>query len=447
MLTRRVGKDQKLRLGLIIAAVVAVLVVSASVAFAQRTSTGTRFQPGAPEPGTSIPTIDVKFGQRPYADNTFYVIAMKRGWFKDVGINIVPPPYGIKDSDNALALMLKGQVDVQAMFGPTIIPTMKASNASIKMIALTDLFGGWAILANPDLHLKTVQQYMAQGLSFKKAMNKALTPLAGQTLVVAPLIDARPFVRIAFDIAGVPQPKLQVLDDSKSLVLAKAKRIKFGTPTGAPITLSFEQMGWAPLVTPFDILENMPGSPTAPWEALVATVGTAANESYIAKNPNTILRIVSVIWRTIDAIQKDPKTNLTIQAPYLNSVAGTSLDWKAIQQIFRHLDPLSNFQYQSKYCLDTKGTLYYKTAYASILRDYAKQKLIPAGKFAPDDLIWACQIFNVAVSYKHKTDTLLSSVGKKTLSPQKKELVAKAKRYYAWFDFLDAYRFAKAATA
>ena len=65
------------------------------------------FKPAPPEPGTELPQSDIKFGMRPYADNTFYIIAMKKGWFKDVGVNIVPPPYGLKVTDtNVVALLL-----------------------------------------------------------------------------------------------------------------------------------------------------------------------------------------------------------------------------------------------------------------------------------------------------------------------------------------------------
>jgi hypothetical protein len=105
--------------------------------------------------------------------------------------------------------------------------------------------------------LNTVNDYMKQGLPFKQALRKALQPLMGKTLVVAPQLSARPFVQIAFKLAGLPLPQFEVLDDSKSLVLAKSGRIDFATPEGAPITLTFEQAGWAPLVSPIDLLQNV----------------------------------------------------------------------------------------------------------------------------------------------------------------------------------------------
>ena len=54
--------------------------------------TADRFQPAAPEPGTDIPAATIKFGMRPYADNTFYIIGMKKGWFDEVGVKFEPAP-------------------------------------------------------------------------------------------------------------------------------------------------------------------------------------------------------------------------------------------------------------------------------------------------------------------------------------------------------------------
>jgi ABC-type nitrate/sulfonate/bicarbonate transport system substrate-binding protein len=76
-----------------------------------------RFTSAPPEPGTDIPASAIKFGMRPYADNTFYVIGMKKGWFQDVGITFDPSPYGLKANDsNVTTLLLNGQLDIISEF-------------------------------------------------------------------------------------------------------------------------------------------------------------------------------------------------------------------------------------------------------------------------------------------------------------------------------------------
>jgi hypothetical protein len=48
----------------------------ASAAAAAGASSAT-YTPATPEPGVDIPKVDVSFGMRPYADNTFYVVGIE----------------------------------------------------------------------------------------------------------------------------------------------------------------------------------------------------------------------------------------------------------------------------------------------------------------------------------------------------------------------------------
>lgn len=444
----RVARHGLILLGVVSTALLLALAASAAGnrAAAPAATPTDHYVPAPAESGTAIPAATVRFGMRPYADNTFYVIGMKKGWYKDVGITISPEPNGLKVTDAVVtALLLKKQLDISTEFGPLLLPVLKSENV-LRLIGFVDTFQGWAVLANPKLKLKTVGDYMKGGLPFKAALRKALEPVSKGTLVVAPQISARPFVQIAFKLAGLPMPKLQVLDDSKSLVLAKAGRIDFATPEGAPITLTYENDGWAPLVSPIDILQNVKGGPTSEIEPLAATVGLAAHAEYVNTNQNTVLRFLSVTFRMIDAIQKDPKI-LALQAPYLNSVAGTNFDYKGVAKTLAVLDPLSNFEYQENYCTSPSSALYYKNAYTAFLKTLETQKALPAGKFKADDVIWACDTFKALVGYKTKTDGLLKTLAGKTLSADKQKLLAQAKQFYAWFDFLDAYRLATAAAA
>ncbi len=149
------------------------------------------YTPAAPEPGADIPAATIKFGMRPYADNTFYVIGMKKGWFKEVGISFDPPPYGLKANDsNVTTLLLNGQLDIISEFCPLMLPTYKDAD-KLKCIAFTDNFLANAILANPALKLKTFKDYVAEGKPYEEALKLALAPMKGKTLVGAPELSDR----------------------------------------------------------------------------------------------------------------------------------------------------------------------------------------------------------------------------------------------------------------
>lgn len=403
------------------------------------------FKPAPPEPGTEILQADIKFGMRPYADNTFYIIAMKKGWFKDVGINIVPPPYGLKVTDtNVVALLLNGQLDISSEYCPLMLPTYKTDHR-LKCVAFVDNFLANAILANPALHLKSFKQYIKEGMNFEQAMHAAIGPLEGKTLVGAPELSDRPFEEAVATFAKVHW-KLQVLDDAKSLVLAKAGREDFVNPEGAPIVYTLMQTGWTDLVDNGDLYKYGPAGIDSPIESLVAIVGIGANSDYVNTHQNAVLRFLSVVWRTIDAVQKDPSL-FDLQAPYLNSVAGTSLDGKGVESTIKVLDPLSPFDYDHTYFDDKDSVLYYRNAWTAIIRDYIAHGIIPQNAVTADEIIWAAPIWHQMVDYRAKTDAILKSVEGKPVSSDRQAPLAKAKEYYDWFDFLDAYRLALAASS
>jgi hypothetical protein len=65
----------------------------------------------------------------------------------------------------------------------------------------------------------------------------------------------------------------------------------------------------------------------------------------------------------------------------------------------------------------------------------------------PDDVVWGGPIWHQMVEYRTKTDGLLKKLDGAKLTPEKQALAAKAKTFYADFDFLDAYRLALAASS
>jgi ABC-type nitrate/sulfonate/bicarbonate transport system substrate-binding protein len=394
-----------------------------------------------PEPGTDIPKADVKFGMRPYADNAFYYLGIKKGFYTDNGITVGPGEFGITNNENAISQMLNDTVQMQAMYAPSLVPTYKTDD-SLKQVMFTDYFDGWALLASPKLKAKTVKQFLEEGMDFEAAMKATLEQVKGKELVVAPLLDARGFVKQSFEIAGLPQPKLKVLDDPKSLIAARAGRSEFAVPTGAPTTLQFENEGWTPLVRPSDIIDNSEGGADSPATALAGTVGLASNEEWINENPNTVLRFVSATYRLIDEIKKDPSI-LDEYAPFLNSKTGLSLKGEEIAKIFETYDPLTDFEFGETYCRDESKILHYKNAYGGIIQSYVEQGAVPKGKATPEDLIWTCAVWEELMKYKEQTDAALEKAG----DGGDAELIAKAKELYEQRNYLDAYRLATAAAS
>ena len=425
-------------------ALVAAAVVAGAALAAAPSRADDRFVPAAPEAGTDIPAATVKFGMRPYADNTFYIIGMKKGWFSDVGISFDPAPYGLKANDsNVTTLLLNGQLDIISEFCPLMLPTYKDS-AKLKCIGFTDNFLANAILANPKLKLKTFKDYVADGLDFEAALKAALAPMKGKQLVGAPELSDRAFEEYLNKTSGAGFT-LQVLDDAKSLVLAKAGREDFVNPEGAPIVYTLRQAGWTNLVDIDDLIKHGPGGVASPIEPLIGIVGIGANSDYVNAHQNTVLRFMSVVWRIIAETKTDPSL-YDLQAPYLNSMAGTSLDGKGVEETVKILHPFTSFADDKQYYDDTSGTAYYANVWSAIIKDFEAHGIIPKGKITPDDVVWGGPIWHQMIDYKAKTDDLMDKLKGKTLAADKQALADKAKTFYAAYDYLDSYRLALAAS-
>jgi len=423
--------------GLSLALSFSVLPAIGSGAFA------TDFEPVAAEAGVDIPQVNVNFGMRPYADNTFYIIAMKKGWFGDVGITIGPEKEGLKINDsNGPSLILNGQLDMASQYCPLMLPTYKSSD-KLKCVGFTDTYLGRAILVNPKLKLKTFKEYIAEGLSFEDAIKATMSQMEGKTLVIPPILSNRPFTDAIAAFSGVKW-NVEVIEDSKSLVLAKSGQIDFLNPEGAPVVIALEKAGWTRLIDIGDLFDHAPAGPDSPMASLVSIVGLGANSDYVNRNQNTVLRFMSVVWRTIDALKKDPSL-YELQVPYLNSVAGLSLDADELKTTVDSLHPFTSFDDNSIYFNDESSILFYKTAWSAIIKEYQDNGVIPADRLvSPDDIVWASTIWQQMVDYRNKSKDILDELDSQALSGENKDLYAKAKDFYDKFDFLDAYRFASA---
>lgn len=398
--------------------------------------------------GTSIPHVTVTFGMRPVANDVMFVSAMKQGFFKDVGITIAPSPYGNKSTfNNAVPLLLNNTLDIQA-YDP--IPAIAALGTvhTLRFISLAVIFLGYEILASPATHDKTVSQFMSTGLSFKQAMRKTLEQMKGQTLTLPPIISDRGFLDTSFAVAGLNMATTvheEVVSDPTGLNLASSGKTDYATFDGAPYTAQLLGAGWIPLVTPLDLSKNMPPSVSSPSELLVEPPGLAATAQWASQNAATVMRFVSVQFRLVHEILSAPTTALSYELPFLNAFAGTHLTIAELDANILKLDPPIPFRQQSPYYNDPSSALYYKNWFEATLKFDIKSGLVPKGSYSANNLIWAGDVYKQLVKFQRMTSALLAKSAQEHLTTAQRTLLAQAKKYYGWYDFLDAYRYARAA--
>lgn len=405
----------------------------------------TSYIPATPEPGTDIPQTTVRFGMRPYADNTFYVIGMEKGWFKDVGITIDPAPYGIKTTENQwVSILLNRQVDINSGTCSTLLPSYKTTD-QLKCTGFATTYFGSVTLANPKLGLHSVDSYIKEGASFEEALRKALTPMVGKTVYVSSTLSEKEYNEVPFRLAGLDLPQYVPMDDSQMLLLAKSGRLDFMHPSGAPVAQTMLDAGWTPVYDTGQLLRNGPGGADSPLESLVFNNGWVSTADYVNDHQTTMMRFASVVFRILDSLKRDPSL-YDVYAPYLNSVAGTELDGEGVRRTVDNLDPFVPFEEQTKYFVDKNSTEYYGNSMGALIEALEGSHTIPNG-LQPDDIIWAAPMYHEMVDYQNKTDTLFKKADMANLNGEKLQMIDHAKQYYSWYDFIDAYRLATAALA
>lgn len=397
-------------------------------------------------PGSDIPEKTVKFGMAPFADASFYVIAMEQGWFDDVGIKIAPAPTGVKVTpDNVVTKMVTGEADIATFYGPGKIATM-AKAPELKMFGFSDTYVGTYILVSPDVEVETVSEQVAKGVPFEEAMKNAMAPMKGEPVAFSNTGQHRDFLDQSFKIGGLTYDDVDVAatTDSKILQLAKGGKTDYTSPEGAAQNIELLKDGWKPLVSVDDLLKGLPpGDPRA--VAAVGHEGPAASEEYLEKERETALRFLSVMFRTIDAIQEDPKKYLPDQVPYLTSVSGTKTSVSDLEQIYKVNDPLINFDDQTQYWTDLGAPTSYQTIYNAQIKSAQEGGVLPKGKeYTAEDAIVGKEFYDELVALRKAYDELLPEAG--DLEGEAKALADSAAEQYEARNYLDAYRQLKAAT-
>ena len=300
-----------------------------------------------------------------------------------------PAPYGLKTTENQwISILLNQQVDINTATCSIMLPSYKTTD-QLKCAGFAVTFFGSVMLANPKLGLKTVRDYAKGGATFEEALRSALEPLVGQTVYVPAAVSEKEFNEVPFKLAGLDLPAYVTMDDAQMLLLAKSGRLDFMHPGGAPIAQTLLDAGWTPVYDTGQLLEFGPGGVNSPLESLVFNNGWGSTADYINSNQTTMMRFASVVFRIFDELKEDPSL-YGVYAPYLNSVAGTSLDADGVRRTVENLDPFVPFEEQTKYFVDKASPEYYGNSMGALIKALETSGTIPAG-ITPDHVVWAAQ--------------------------------------------------------
>jgi len=293
---------------------------------------------------------------------------------------------------------------------------------------------------------------MKGGMSFKAAAAKAVSQLKGKDVYTDPFAGAQPpyyDVLLSYGNLTGKDVNFQFLEDDKILALsATPGRVEFAVPLSAPVLVAMIRGGYKPLIDMPGIIKYDPKSPQAA-ELLKET----GNQTVMIQrelwdnDPDTVLRYASVVFRSIDFL-KDKKTAAAgnkIVADTINAATGLKLIPADIGIIYTAVDPLFPWEQQASTLWNPKSAYYAPKGYATAVKSLIDNKSLPAGDYDLKKFLLAETVYKRLRSLQLQADRLFKSAAK--AKGANKALVAKAHKFYDWYDFLDAVRYLKAAMA
>jgi ABC-type nitrate/sulfonate/bicarbonate transport system substrate-binding protein len=427
----------------------AATLVAAGSASAQVTKAG---RSTAAQAGPRIPSDTVRFAYYPCcADSSLPVVGVRKGFFKDVGISITPANgFQWSQSSQFVPAMQRGDFDIATGFSTAWLTTLSSFGMNLPPVMNYDVYLGRVILLAPKSPLKTTSDYMKSGLKFRQAAAKAVAAIKGHTIYTDPFAGAQPpyyDILLSYGKISSKDIKFQYLADDKILALsATPGQIELAFPLSAPVLVAMIRGGWRPLIDMGSILDY-DGSSSQATELMKETGNqcVAVQRSFLEKHHDTVLRFVSVMYRSI-AYLSNPKTKAAgdkILADTINAAQGLKLVPADIDTIYKTVDPLFGWADQANKVWNPKSPFYAPKGYESALQSLIDNKSLPAGNYDLQKFLASKSIYRQMVGQQHKAQKLFKKAAKSKHA--NKKLVEAAKKYYGWYDFLDAVRYLEAA--
>lgn len=398
----------------------------------------------------SIPKVKMRFGMAGYAGQTWPIVAVRNGWFDEVGIELDPPDGRIYFENQLVPLFQNKEMDVAIAYMGSLTPIIDRVK-DIKPFMITLWWRGNAIFTAPDSEFKTVDDFIEEGKPFNEAAMLTMAQLKGRKITVPPNVSSRAWLNYVYGLGGMKleDSELVALEDPNAVQLAVSGGVDFCAPLGGVQIYQMQQQAkWRPLISTRQLVKyaNLEGGPSV--QGILNYDGVCATTDYIANNRDTIHRMNSVMYRTVAAVLgPDQMTEIEKMVPFTNSVTGASLDAQSIKFIFEELDPLFVYEAQETIWYDTSSPLYYRNIYEGQIAQFIKDGVIAEGDYDLDDFFVAKKFYDEAKGMKAKADELIKSTDAANLTGEKKALAEAGKAWYAKYNFLDAVRFLESAAA
>ena len=405
--------------------------------------TGCNRTANQPEKGNaSAETVTVRFGMLPYGDHSYAIIGAKKGWFRDVGINVEYRPVKIED---LVPFVRNGSLDAGSV-PPGVIVAAYENGPAVVSFAFGDIFQGYAIMAQPGKGYKSVDDFLKDGMQIDEAITATIRQMRGKAFAYPAEAAIKPFIDLALRKGKLTRTDVRplVLDDPLTVNAMRNHQAEFQVG-GVPSRLVLEREGFKPILSSKDLASVAKPSPESEELSSIFTDGWACTREYYNAHRDTVLRLASVNYRITKLMNEHQDEALAIHMPYLSQITGQTFTAAEGRIFYNSLDPFYTFEAQRDWYHNPSSVYYFKNLNGAIINSFIKQNIFSQRPPAVSDVIVADEVYTTLEDYRSKTDTLLSQIGSTPgiRTPDERDQLARARSLYDAYDYLDAYRTAE----
>lgn len=388
----------------------------------------------------------VRFGMLPYADHTYAIIAVKKGWFNEVGIDL---RYQAIKVEEIVPKLLNESLDVVSTPPGILFPAAAENRGKFAHFVFGDLFQGYAIMAHPGEQVTTFSTALASGLAYDAAIQRTAGQLRGKVFAYPTEAAIKPFVDLVLQKGGLTRTDVKplILDDPLTVNAMRTRQADFQVG-GVPSRLILQKEGFVPILSSVDLARVATPSADSPELASILQNGWAAPMSFYRNSRETILRLASVNYRIMRFIHDHPTEAALLHMPYLSEVTGESFGPRDAEVIYRDLDPFVTFEDQRAWFSDPRNPLYYAHVNGSILRGFVEQGVFSGNAPSLEEIIFADDTYRELDVLRRQAEQILKRIrssGSNNEDVDVRQLVRKATNALKAYNYLDARNYARDA--
>jgi len=410
-------------------------------------------------PVPTIPKVSVRYAHAAFMDQSEAIIGMRKGWFEEVGVDILPKPTGmVLPSAERAANLIAGTVDVVATGVYNILPAMgKARN--LRVFLQKDIYVGYRIMAQSDRGYKSSDEFVKEGVSPEEAFRRAAAQLKGKTIAFLSEPSRHQFMEMiyargGFSKADIDSVKTINVDDNQTIGLMISGRADFQLG-GAPAMLELTKRGFKPVLTAVEMTRTARPSPESSELLAILKVGWATTAEFYEKNHEALLRMSSVAFRIAKFIKEQPEESLSIHVPFLNSITGMQFTTETGRWLYDNIHAYYTFEEQEDWYGNPKSTNYYTYEVGARIKDAERKGIFKPGEMDVETIMVADDVYRELKDLRAKATPLIADAkqrisrgrqaGKDLARAQ--DLLGRAEYFMTTYNYLDAHRFAQAAVA